>query len=1226
MATVELPSRKAFPRERVDDAAAVGFRELAVRALKPLASLKLTVTLFALSIVLVFVGTLAQKDHDVWFVVDQYFHSWIAMVQLQTIERLVQMFAPSVEWNLAGWFPFFGGQTIGLMLIVNLLAAHGVRFKVEATGRRLAVGAVLMAVGVVMTSLVIVSGMNEELVSELSPAFYSFLWQAFRGSLVLVALAGANALWSYRDRLRATEWRVLLAVEIVLASTAAYLLFNPDVRLDNSGLRIMWQLLKGTGAGLVLLAGAALVFRKRAGIVVLHGGIGLMMFSVMWTAAANQESQMSIAEGQSVRSSIDFRSSEFAVVDRSPADGDRVTVVPPGMLEANVGESERIEHADIPVAIKVHRWLTNAQIDNAASADESQATAGAGRRFTAAERPQASGRKGDERNSPAAFVELFTPSGESLGTFLLSVALREQTVDIAGKPYDVALRYKEIHYPYSLTLKDFNKHNYTGTGTAKNFESLVQLRDPERNIDQEVRIWMNNPLRYAGTTFYQASWDEATEKGTVLQVMSNPSWMAPYVACMLVATGMLAHFGAMLLRFLRRRAEEANSAFAPYGSAAAVVSPVFSPTSSQAAARKGAEPAFELEQVRGWRGVATKWFPAFVVIVFALYMGSKARMPKSTPSAMQIEEFGKLPISYQGRIKPYDTLARNSLQFLSGRQELMGEPKTSWLAKLMNRREKGPAIVWLLDSISGTEASGNHRVFRIDNLDLLNALDLEVRSELWLYSWNEIHAKEGELDKQIRLAAEVKDTERSLYQRKVVDLAIKRSYFDQLTGSFLPVQLFIDPENFDASAQKLMSAVTRLRSEKDPPPHVVPPNAANVQWSPLLLAEVDEQVLGRPRNEAVPAVRGLLTAYVRNDATTFNRQLLEYRRVLNQYEKSLGENVALLRAEGVKPAELYSRKKTGFEWFFNHFSPFYYCMALYIAAFVLGAASWLGWSVPLRKASIGLLWFTFAIHTLALVGRIYVSGRPPVTNLYSSAVFIGWGAVLLALILEAIYRLGLGNIVAAVSGFLTLFIAHKLSLDGDTLIVLQAVLDTQFWLATHVVCITLGYTTTYLAGMFGILYVLLVHVFPVLETDQRRQLTRMTYGTLCFAILFSFVGTVLGGLWGDDSWGRFWGWDPKENGALIIVLYNALVLHARWGALVKERGLALLAIGGNIVVTWSWFGVNELGVGLHAYGASESSTAMWLLVFAASQLAIIAIGAMPRAWFAALSRPTVAAR
>jgi ABC-type transport system involved in cytochrome c biogenesis permease subunit len=208
--------------------------------------------------------------------------------------------------------------------------------------------------------------------------------------------------------------------------------------------------------------------------------------------------------------------------------------------------------------------------------------------------------------------------------------------------------------------------------------------------------------------------------------------------------------------------------------------------------------------------------------------------------------------------------------------------------------------------------------------------------------------------------------------------------------------------------------------------------------------------------------------------------------------------------------------------------------------------------------------------------------------------------------------------VASVIGFLTLLVAYFLSLDGDTFIVLQAVLDTQFWLATHVVTINMGYAATYTTGLIGVVYVLLGHVFPVLDEDGRHTLSRMLYGTLCFAMYFSFVGTVLGGLWGDDSWGRFWGWDPKENGALMIVLWNALVLHARWGGLVKARGLATLAIAGNIVTTWSYFGVNMLGEGLHAYGGSNTNTAMWLLAFAGSQLALIGLGMMPRRWFESL--------
>ena len=110
--------------------------------------------------------------------------------------------------------------------------------------------------------------------------------------------------------------------------------------------------------------------------------------------------------------------------------------------------------------------------------------------------------------------------------------------------------------------------------------------------------------------------------------------------------------------------------------------------------------------------------------------------------------------------------------------------------------------------------------------------------------------------------------------------------------------------------------------------------------------------------------------------------------------------------------------------------------------------------------------------------------------------------------------------------------------------------------------------------------------------------------------LFSLVGTILGGIWADQSWGRFWGWDPKENGALIIVLWNAVILHIRWGGLCGVRGLMALAVFGNIITSWSWFGTNMLGVGLHSYGFMDS--AFWALVgFVVSQLLIIAIAYLP---------------
>jgi ABC-type transport system involved in cytochrome c biogenesis permease subunit len=250
------------------------------------------------------------------------------------------------------------------------------------------------------------------------------------------------------------------------------------------------------------------------------------------------------------------------------------------------------------------------------------------------------------------------------------------------------------------------------------------------------------------------------------------------------------------------------------------------------------------------------------------------------------------------------------------------------------------------------------------------------------------------------------------------------------------------------------------------------------------------------------------------------------------------------------------------------------------------------------------------IHTVALLMRMYLQGRPPVTNLYSSAVFIGWGCAWLGVVIELLDKRGAGNAIAAVTGFLSLLIAQFLGASGDTLEMLQAVLDTNFWLATHVTCITLGYTASFVAGFLGIGYVLWGVCTPWMSAESGKALIKKTYGVVCFATLLSFVGTVLGGIWADQSWGRFWGWDPKENGALLIVLWNALILHARWGGMVRDRGVAVLAILGNMITAWSWFGTNQLSVGLHAYGFDQT-LARSLVITWIAHLGLAGVGMLP---------------
>jgi ABC-type transport system involved in cytochrome c biogenesis permease subunit len=351
------------------------------------------------------------------------------------------------------------------------------------------------------------------------------------------------------------------------------------------------------------------------------------------------------------------------------------------------------------------------------------------------------------------------------------------------------------------------------------------------------------------------------------------------------------------------------------------------------------------------------------------------------------------------------------------------------------------------------------------------------------------------------------------------------------------------------------------------------------------------------------------------DVETVN-VLKTYARLASAYKKGevafFNQAVADLRSL-LLPAFAPELKKTANEQFFNAYMPFLKSMYIYIFAGLCILVYWFAPErlEPLRTGALWLVVLAFAIHLGGLIFRMIQEGRPPVTNLYSSAIFIGVIACLLGLLVEIFWKNAIGLMIACIIGFGTLIIAHHLALAGDTMEMMRAVLDSNFWLATHVVAVTFGYAATFVAGICAVLYIFLGVFTKVLTPEINKAFSKIAYAIVCFAVLFSFVGTVLGGIWADQSWGRFWGWDPKENGALIIVLWNAIVLHARWGGLVRERGLMNLLVIGNIVTAWSWFGVNMLGIGLHSYGFT-SGEGMALLAFVVSQLVIIGFGLLPK--------------
>ena len=568
-------------------------------------------------------------------------------------------------------------------------------------------------------------------------------------------------------------------------------------------------------------------------------------------------------------------------------------------------------------------------------------------------------------------------------------------------------------------------------------------------------------------------------------------------------------------------------------------------------------------------------------------------LQRDRPGGFELRQFGRLPVLLNGRIKPVDTVARNSLLIIHGKQTLATE-----------RGDLTP-MDWLAEVMMKPAQADRRKVFVIRNADTLAALGWKPEGEKY-FAFQEFVPHLQEIEQQAALAQKVETQVRSPFQRDIIKLFERLTLYHRLANSLevkgtADFQSQIDdlvknihpapvPMQSGISAEALQSLGFLAETGYFFPIPPFPPNDNPLQWrrmgESLLTFLTDGKM-----HPAVRAWATMTTAYAANDAATFNRAVAAYSAEL---QRDLPGRVWKAKVESV----------------FNQLQPFYSAMVIYVLIFILAAGSWLAWPETLGRYAFALLLFAFVLHSGGLLTRMYLEGRPPVTNLYSSAVFIGWGAVLLGIFLERFFRNGIGSATAAMIGFITLLIAHHLSMDGDTMEMMRAVLDTNGWLATHVVCVSLGYASTFLAGFLALTYIVRGTFTPSLDRSTAGALARMVYGIVCFATLFSFVGTILGGIWADQSWGRFWGWDPKENGALLIVLWNAIILHARWGGLVRQRGLMVMAVFGNIVTSWSWFGVNMLGIGLHSYGFMDSAFP-WLITFGASQLAFMMIGLLP---------------
>jgi hypothetical protein len=407
------------------------------KGLQAIASLRVTVVLFALSIFLVFAGTLAQVDASIWTVVDKYFRSFYVWIPFQ-------IFFPR-KWDVGGGVPFPGGWLLGTLLLINLVAAHAVRFK------------------------------------------------------------------------------------------------------------LTW---------------------KRSGIFILHLGLIVIMLGELLTGLFAAEGSMLIYQGKSANYVMHPRESELAVAPAGKGETAEFTVVPMALLRK---KDAVIKDDSLPFDVEVLQYMVNCRvckqpslpaefvtlsygnIPDAPEGTSNPATAGFGAKyFVGINLPETGGVEQGKEDQAGAYVRFRKKgTGQELGTYLVSVLLQDepQYVTVDGQKYDVRLRLKRTYKPYTMHLIEFRHDVYVGTDKPKNFSSRVRLTDPSTGEDREALISMNNPLRYGGETFYQQSFLQG-DRATILQVVKNPAWLLPYISCVMVALGMVIHFGLHLQSFLQRRAAQ----------------------------------------------------------------------------------------------------------------------------------------------------------------------------------------------------------------------------------------------------------------------------------------------------------------------------------------------------------------------------------------------------------------------------------------------------------------------------------------------------------------------------------------------------------------------------------------------------------------------------------------------------------------------------------------------
>jgi len=589
-------------------------------------------------------------------------------------------------------------------------------------------------------------------------------------------------------------------------------------------------------------------------------------------------------------------------------------------------------------------------------------------------------------------------------------------------------------------------------------------------------------------------------------------------------------------------------------------------------------------------------------IVLALFFAAKLSAVETSTLQALAPAFEKIPIQAEGRVKPLDTFARSQLLLLQEKSTVDDLTATEWLVEVLLY----PAEAY------------DRKIFKVRTDEVVQSVSITPDPD-HVYSFAELSTAMAPQQDMIQALGQ-KDSEAlspaekqlvELFRKTIMYMDLSRSMTGLLPDIFIGEQQLATELGFEVGQgvsyyellkQKeklgdkmgileealkkeehseyergLISLISQLRGKLSDLAavsfRVILPNGTDLKsddWR-TLWSVMDGHALSPTELEMAEKLSAFVQASLDGnyeEAKTISDSLPSYAALDSDLERELGYNKA---------------------------DYFYRSLYLYILSALLLGGSTLGFRKVLYRASVVSFVISLALHGYGILLRCLILGRPPVSTLYESIIFVGFIMALGAILFEWSRKNGLGIFLGAVSGAILHFVGFSYASEGDTLGMLVAVLDSNFWLATHVVTITIGYGISFLAGLIAHAYLVVKAFYPERKA-KAKELFLNAQGVSFVAIFFTTLGTILGGIWADQSWGRFWGWDPKENGALLIVIWLLIVLHGRLAGVYKEVGYAVGLGLVNITVALAWFGVNLLSVGLHNYGFDDG-VATNLLVY-----------------------------